>query len=93
MALPDELIRNQPYSMGPLLRWAPLGAVPQPPASPSAPMDRFRAEAAIAMCLHAPRSVQREARNRGINAVMMIRPRGIEMVNPALAPTPMEDLP
>ncbi len=76
--------------MGPLLRWASLRAVPQLPAVSVMRMDGRGPERDILTCLVAPRSVQMAARAKGINAVMMIYPRGIELVNPRLAPTSSE---
>lgn len=83
MSLPDELTRAQPYSMGPLLHWAPLHKVPQVPSTASVRIDRWQAD--IAQCLVAPRAVQKLARAAGVNQVIMIYPQGIEKVNPALA--------
>lgn len=83
--LPTEITRPQPYSMGPLLRWAPLHAVPQLPAVSSVRLDL--GDGVIRSCLVAPRSVQMAARAQGIRDVMMIRPKGIELVNPKLEST------
>jgi hypothetical protein len=74
--LPDELTRAQPYSMGPLLRWASPRQVPQLQANPIRRMAN--PERDILTCLVAPRDIQMSARSEGVDAVIMIRPKGIE---------------
>lgn len=92
--LPVEIIRPQPYSMGPLMRWVSPQRVPQGPATSIVALDRApngqpggKPERDILTCLIAPRSVQSQARRAGVNAVIMIRPKGIEIVNSKLTST------
>lgn len=49
------------------------------------PMDR--SELSLRMALVAPSRVQRAAQYAGVTQMVMIRPRGIEKVNPALTST------
>ena len=86
--LPAELTAAHPWSMGPLLRWASPRQIPQIQGNGIMRMERQGAERDILTCLVAPRSVQQEARKQGVNAVMMIRPRGIELVDPRLEASP-----
>jgi hypothetical protein len=85
MSLPAELGGIvQPYSMGPLLRWNRylLGVMAVPPMSTLVNVDR--SEHMIRMCLVAPARVQRAAQAAGVTQMVMIRPRGIELVDPRL---------
>ena len=74
----------QPYSMGPIFRWnmATLTQVAVPPMSTLVNVDR--SELMIRMCLHAPGYVQRAAQMQGVKAMVMVRPKGIELVNSKL---------
>lgn len=94
--LPMELTRLQPYSLCPL--FGPLGLHEVAPMLPPQTVARIDdvastggigggAEREILTCLVAPRPVQMAARKQGINAVIMIRPKGIELVNPRLEAT------
>lgn len=72
----------QPYSMLPLFRRT--GHDPQyasPATSTIVPMDR--SELSIRMALVAPSYVQRAAQSAGVTAMVMIRPKGIELVEDA----------
>ena len=76
----------QPYSMLPL--FARLGHDPRyasPALGTLVPMDR--SELSIRMALVAPSNVQRAAQTAGVTQMVMIRPRGIEKVDPRLTPT------
>lgn len=69
----------QPYSMLPLLRRTGHDLKYASPAmSTVVPMDR--SELSIRTCLVAPSSVQRAAQAQGVTAMVMIRPKGIELV-------------
>lgn len=74
----------QPYSMGPLFRWdmRNLTKLAVPPMSTLVNVDR--SEHMIRMCLVAPARVQRAAQHAGVTQMVMIRPKGIELVNPKL---------
>lgn len=79
----------QPYSMLPL--FARTGHDPRyasPAMSTLIAVDR--SELSIRMCLIAPTSVQRAAQAAGIRAMVMIRPKGIELVeNTGPRPIPL----
>ena len=87
MSLPPEVGGVcQPYSMLPL--FARLGHDPRyasPALGTLVPMDR--SELSIRMALVAPSTVQRAAQAAGVTQMVMIRPRGIEKVDPRLTPT------
>lgn len=87
MSLPPEVGGVcQPYSMLPLL--ARTGHDPRyasPPMGTLVAVDRN--ELSIRMCLVAPSNVQRAAQAAGVTQMVMIRPRGIEKVDPRLTPT------
>lgn len=74
----------QPYSMLPLFRR--LGHDPKyasPAMGTLVPIDR--SELSIRMCLVAPSNVQRAAQAQGVKAMVMIRSKGIELVEGAAA--------
>lgn len=69
----------QPYSMLPLFRRTGHDpAYASPAMSTVVPMDR--GELSIRMALVAPSYVQRAAQAQGVQGMVMVRPRGIEMV-------------
>jgi hypothetical protein len=83
MPLPPEVGGVcQPYSMLPL--FARTGHDPKyatPAMGTLVPLDR--SELSIRMCLIAPSYVQRAAQAAGVKTMVMIRPRGIELVKNA----------
>lgn len=90
MSLPPEVGGVcQPYSMLPLLaRTGHSFAYASPAMGALVPVDRSDlrnpynrgTSLPIVMCLIAPSSVQRAAQAAGVKAMVMIRPRGIEIV-------------
>lgn len=87
MALPPEIGGViQPYSMIPLFRKLGHDLRYATPASSTA-MYADRSEISIRTTLVAPTSVQRWAQAQGMTGMLMIRPRGIEKVNPSLRST------
>lgn len=80
MSLPPEVGGVcQPYSMLPL--FARTGHDPKyasPALGTLTAVDR--SELMIRMCLVAPTSIQRAAQAAGVKAMVMIRPKGIEIV-------------
>lgn len=76
----------QPYSMLPLLRRTGHREEYASPAMGTlVPLDR--SELSLRMALVAPSKVQRAAQQAGVTQMVMIRPKGIEKVNPVLTPT------
>lgn len=80
MSLPPEVGGVcQPYSMLPL--FARTGHDPRyasPAMGTLTAVDR--SELMIRMCLIAPTSIQRAAQAAGVKAMVMIRPKGVEIV-------------
>lgn len=72
----------QPYSMLPLFRRTGHDPAYASPAM-STVMLMDRGELSIRMALIAPSYVQRAAQAEGVTAMVMIRPRGIELVESA----------
>ena len=85
MALPEQLTRMQPYSMGPLTRWDPVMMAAFPANGTIAMIDE--PVKAAKMMFIAPMSIQRQAYNAGERAIIMQRPRGWENF-PDLRPGP-----
>lgn len=76
----------QPYSMLPLLRRTGHREEYASPAMGTlVPLDR--GELSIRMALIAPSKVQRAAQEAGVKQMVMIRPKGIEKVDPRLRST------
>lgn len=76
----------QPYSMLPLLRRTSHNPDYASPVMGTL-VSVDRAELSLRMALVAPSKVQRAAQQAGMTQMVMIRPKGIEKVNPALTPT------